>query len=747
MALRVGLRHARYQARSTGDWTGIDFQCVHFAYDSPSGEVGEVLNSPIESRYQYVYTQGMRSLFLCLVCLFLTATVYAQSTTVTGTITDAGSQVWFNGTYSFSFKVAPSSPTAQYFWNGAPFSSSQTIAGNLNGSGHFSVSVPSNASITPSGSTWILTVCPAATATNGCYSLPFAFATGSQDISSAVIPPAVQVSMANPPAGAAAYADSEISQPRTGSTYFNLTDSTIHACSGFPACSPWLSISGAGGSLLPSNNTWTGTNAFTNAVTFSGGGVFGGTWSGSPTLTGTWNFSAPISGSITGNAATATNATNATNATTAVTATTATTAINLAGPGTVSGGYTHSGTEHFNGTTTAANLDGVFYIDGVTYPKTTAGLQSAIAAAIAVGGGIVDARGAGNISITSEIDVGNHAQVPVTLILPQAATWTVVGITNGTSCAIKQFSQSSIIGPGTGGSSAMVIHGGLASNNLDSLYCTETSPIGSGSYIRAEGFQIYNPNGATMANGAMNVQATFDGSDFTNITVASYGTVGLYLHGLACCGTNFTTFTSNGNNASGSLPVKIVLSAAALSVSFYNLSAVHAGAGLNEISITNSNWASERFYHTYSEGNLDNVTPNIAVTAPNANVEFYGTICNNSPTSTAYCLDIANSGTPTITAYGMQNVVGGSNNCINDHYSGKTYACDSNTGMLPDYFQGGIMIPPVLVSQLPTAAAKNAGQWRTVSDSTTVSAEGQTCVGGSGNIASAFSNGIVWKCF
>jgi hypothetical protein len=244
----------------------------------------------------------MRTLFLCLVCLFLTATVYAQSTTVSATVTDAGGQVWFNGTYSFSFKVAPSSPTAQYFWNGAPFSSSQTIAGNLNGSGHFSVSVPANASITPSGSTWILTVCPAATATNGCYSLPFAFATGSQDISSAVIPPAVQVSMANPPAGAAAYADSEISQPRTGSTYFNLTDSTIHACSGFPACSPWLSISGAGGSLLPSNNTWTGTNTFTNTVTLSGSGSISGSWSGSPTLTGTWNFINPIVGAVTGSA-------------------------------------------------------------------------------------------------------------------------------------------------------------------------------------------------------------------------------------------------------------------------------------------------------------------------------------------------------------------------------------------------------------------------------------------------------------
>src|SRR5207249_2740820 len=159
--------------------------------------------------------------------------------------------------------------------------------------------------------------------------------------------------------------------------------------------------------------------------------------------------------------------------------------------------------------------------------------------------------------ISQEIDVGNHAQKPVTLILPQGATWTVTAIVNGTSCALKLFSQSSIIGPGTGGSSAMVIHAGAATNNLDSLLCTEAAPNGNGSYVRAEGFQLYNFNGATMANGAMNVQATFDDSEFRDIVVASYGTVGLNVHGIVCCGTHFTNLTSNGNNVANSIPVQI----------------------------------------------------------------------------------------------------------------------------------------------------------------------------------------------
>ena len=45
------------------------------------------------------------------------------------------------------------------------------------------------------------------------------------------------------------------------------------------------------------------------------------------------------------------------------------------------------------------------------------------------------------------------------------------------------------------------------------------------------------------------------------------------------------------------------------------------------------------------------------------------------------------------------------------------------------------------------AASAAFGQTKVVGDSTTVSAEGQTCTGGSNVVALAFSNGTVWKCF
>ncbi len=53
---------------------------------------------------------------------------------------------------------------------------------------------------------------------------------------------------------------------------------------------------------------------------------------------------------------------------------------------------------------------------------------------------------------------------------------------------------------------------------------------------------------------------------------------------------------------------------------------------------------------------------------------------------------------------------------------------------------------PTTVANLP-AAATNKFKIRTVYDSTTVTSEGQPCMGGGTNAALAFSNGSVWKCF
>lgn len=61
-------------------------------------------------------------------------------------------------------------------------------------------------------------------------------------------------------------------------------------------------------------------------------------------------------------------------------------------------------------------------------------------------------------------------------------------------------------------------------------------------------------------------------------------------------------------------------------------------------------------------------------------------------------------------------------------------------------FDSGVRPPITVVGSLPSAGTFS-GAFYDVTDSTAISAEGQTCVGGSTNKALAWSNGTVWKCF
>ncbi len=429
----------------------------------------------------------------------------------------------------------------------------------------------------------------------------------------------------------------------------------------------------------------------------------------------------------------------------------------LAAPGAI------GGTTPGAGTFTALNAKsissgGTQFADQFAGADASVKVNACIAQVIANGGGKCDASGLyGAQVISQEIDVGNHAQNPVTLILPQGATWTVTGITNGTSCALKLFSQSSILGPGTGGSSAMVIHGGAVTNNLDSLLCTEAAPNGNGSYVRAEGFQLFNPNAATVANGTLNVQATFDDSDFRNITVAAYGTVGANVHGLVCCGTAFHGLTVNGNGVAGSKPLVVNLNTVTAEVAFYDLSADFPGTGQNAISVsTVNNTRAVRFFNTYISGSqTDNTTADISVTSTGGPVDFFGVSCNNSGTSTAYCLDIASAANVSVHVYGLQQVVGGSSNCINDHFLSVTLPCDSQ-GNVAAYVLGASNFQQVSLGNKLLIAQANP----TISSGFNAGTIGASCNGPSScnvnvGVGTAGSTGVIglptstagWNCF
>jgi hypothetical protein len=380
--------------------------------------------------------------------------------------------------------------------------------------------------------------------------------------------------------------------------------------------------------------------------------------------------------------------------------------ITSAGPNTLNGGGTLAGT--FN----AQSLKGDNAIRRVCNSSaTSAGWAGAdvsvwIANAIAdlvsnsSGKGTVDARDCtGSQTISQEIDVGNNATTTqVVLLLPNAATWNIT-ITDGVSCGIKQFSQTSIVGNNMVTGNGTLNITGAATASLDSFYCTDPSPVGGGSYVRAEGFQLSNPLGnATLATALMNVQKVFDNSVFRGITISNSATTdGLRVY-KACCGTSFINITSN-SNSTGKRPVFIQADASArnIDISFYSLSADHAGAGFANIEIsggpaapTDSVNTNINFYGLYTEDLASTANINMKVVDARS-VNIYGWTANgNNVGSTG--LDISQTGANQVRAIDLHGYkwqsAGGTG--INNHITGSTIG--ATTIYVSRYFYGGFKV-------------------------------------------------------
>lgn len=182
----------------------------------------------------------MRRLLLGLVFLLAgAASAFGQSTTVSGNVTDAGSQAWAGGTLQFQFVPNPQFPTGPYTWTGGALNN--VIPGVLDGSGNYSVSIPSSTAISPQGSKWILQVTP--NATSPSFSTAATTITGGTQTLNAT-PPAVTIS---PSPVNRAYADGEVTGAIIGSEYFNTTTSLVRVCTAVTsgACSTWANV-GAG---------------------------------------------------------------------------------------------------------------------------------------------------------------------------------------------------------------------------------------------------------------------------------------------------------------------------------------------------------------------------------------------------------------------------------------------------------------------------------------------------------------------
>lgn len=202
-------------------------------------------------------------LSLLALVLFVSSLAAAQSTSVTATVTDSDTTPWVNGTWIVQFVPNPANPNIGiYNVNGTLLTPSQIKqTGTMNGSGALAVTVLQNSTISPSGSSWTIQVCPQAT--SACGILPFTATTSTLSLSSQLTT-TIPVVRFNALAGAYGYTDAEtrITLP-VGATYWNVTDT----CQRYNNGSSWSCV-GSGGGGSPG-----GPNL---SIQYNNGGNFGG---------------------------------------------------------------------------------------------------------------------------------------------------------------------------------------------------------------------------------------------------------------------------------------------------------------------------------------------------------------------------------------------------------------------------------------------------------------------------------------
>lgn len=219
----------------------------------------------------------MKKVFLALLILISTVSAAAQSTTVSSTgMVDSDSFTWANAKIIINFVAAPNVPNfSSYTWSGGTLAPQYSTTAN--GSGAFSISLPSNTAVTPFGSKWQLYICPNATA--GCFSYVLNVTGGTQDITTAlnaVLPgPRFPASSNN-----FGYGPAEISSLiPTSTVFFNTTTTQCQQYSGsaWQNCGTGGSPSGAAGGDLNGtypNPTVSGAHITSGTIN---GAVIGGT--------------------------------------------------------------------------------------------------------------------------------------------------------------------------------------------------------------------------------------------------------------------------------------------------------------------------------------------------------------------------------------------------------------------------------------------------------------------------------------
>src|SRR5246500_2332513 len=248
--IRLGVDHCHQTGENRGLLSNKCNVVLGHVNDSP-----ELLRAFID--YLSRYSRGIPAFVILF--LFFVSSCFAQSTSVTLQVTDAGGQSWNNGSWSVLLVTqigAPAyGPPFNIVGNGTVPNQSQN--GSLNGTGGASLTVTPNASIVPSLSQWQFKVCPAAGIPFQCFVQSFVIAGASQTVT--MVPSAVTV---NCGPGVNAYADSEVSCGIGGEYYNTASGGRTCTTATGGSCTAWAST--GVGSL--NNATLTGTTTVTGAL-------------------------------------------------------------------------------------------------------------------------------------------------------------------------------------------------------------------------------------------------------------------------------------------------------------------------------------------------------------------------------------------------------------------------------------------------------------------------------------------------
>lgn len=183
--------------------------------------------------------------FLFLGLLLISSLGYAQSTVVSGTVTDNLGQVWSNGSITAVFYGTPGYPPP-FNWSGGTYNPYPPTV-TLSATGTFSITLPSNNAIAPGGSQWTFTVCPNATFT--CASVNIPLTTPTLNISTnltAVIGSTITQPIVQPTPVDSAYGNSEVKTPPAwGHLYFDTSLKALKVWNGIS----WVQL--ATGGLAP----------------------------------------------------------------------------------------------------------------------------------------------------------------------------------------------------------------------------------------------------------------------------------------------------------------------------------------------------------------------------------------------------------------------------------------------------------------------------------------------------------------